>query len=121
MTGNPSLEPRSLPDNSIGDVAALVAALGALFYVAEKGRNEKVYDYWDALLYVATSLSVGYTSLFPVTPLGKLLGAVVQTVGPSLANRALDPVAGQGKGADPALLAKLDDILVELRRLNPAR
>jgi hypothetical protein len=108
------------PDNTVSEVAGLVAVAGAVFYLAEKGKNEKVNDYWDALLYVATSLSVGYSNVFPATPVGKILGAVIQTVGPALSSRAMEPAGGPTAPADPALLGKLDDILGELRRLNSA-
>jgi hypothetical protein len=70
---------------------------------------------------VTTALSVGYANLFPVTPLGKLIGGAVMTVGPALSARALDPPE---RGADPvaaanaAVLARLDAILAELRRLS---
>jgi len=49
-----------------------------------------VKTYWDALHYVSTSLSVGYANIFPVTPAGKAIGAVVQMLGPALSSRALD-------------------------------
>jgi hypothetical protein len=99
---------------------ALVGAGAALFYWAEVGQNPSVTSYWDALHYVATSLSVGYANIFPVTPLGKIVGAAVMTVGPALSARALDAGAPEPAG-DPALVAKLDEILVELKRLNAAR
>jgi hypothetical protein len=74
-----------------------------------------VRSYWDALHYIATALSVGYANFYPVTELGKAIGATVMTVGPALATRALDGV--QVPASDP-IADKLDQILVELRRLN---
>ena len=46
--------------------------------------------YWDALHYVSTSLSVGYANIYPVTQTGRLIGAVVQMLGPALSSKALD-------------------------------
>src|SRR6516162_8846562 len=101
------------------ELGLLVSWGAAAFYWAEAGANPMVRSYWDALHYVATALSVGYANIFPVTALGKAIGALVMTVGPALSARALD----QGRASDAgtadgtALLAeKLDAILAELRR-----
>jgi hypothetical protein len=73
---------------------------------------------------VSTALSVGYANIFPVTPLGKVIGALVMTIGPALSARALDQGRGgaaDGDGGGTAILAeKLDAILAELRK-NGAR
>src|ERR1700759_4818584 len=79
------------------ELGLLVSWGAAAFYWAEAGANPMVRSYWDALHYVATALSVGYANIFPVTAVGKAIGAVVMTVGPALSARALD----QG-GAPPA-------------------
>ncbi|MCC6994320.1 MAG: two pore domain potassium channel family protein [Deltaproteobacteria bacterium] len=97
------------------ELATLVAWGAAVFYEAEHGHNEKVRDYWDALHYVATSVSVGYADLFPRTMVGKIVGSVVMMVGPALAARALDRPQAPAP-ADPALLGKLDEVIAELRR-----
>jgi hypothetical protein len=99
-------------------LCALVGTSAALLYFAEVGRNPGIKDYWDAFHYIATSLSVGYANIFPVTPLGKIIGAAVQMVGPALSARVLDG-DGDGRGSQPdPVVEKLDQILVELRRLN---
>jgi hypothetical protein len=100
----------------------LVTGGAALFYWAEAGANPMVKSYWDALHYVATALSVGYANIFPVTPIGKIVGAAVMTIGPALSARALDnaPPNTEPEGASALVAAKLDEILVELRRLNAA-
>lgn len=99
----------------------LVAWGGALFYWAEAGHNPRVRTYLGAAHYVSTSLSVGYANLFPVTELGKLVGALVMAVGPALSARALDAQAPRGGGEDmAAVTARLDAILAELRRLGAA-
>jgi hypothetical protein len=109
------------------ELGLLVSWGAAAFYWAEAGANPMVRSYWDALHYVATALSVGYANIFPVTALGKAIGAVVMTVGPALSARALDQGTPQGRAPDAgaadgtALLAdKLDAILAELRRQNGA-
>lgn len=98
----------------IDELSALVTWSAALFYWADNGVNDGVKDYWDALHYIATSLSVGYANIFPVTPLGKTVGSIVQMVGPALSARALD---GNDPPAEP-LGPKLDAILAELQKLN---
>jgi len=107
------------------ELAALVSWGAAAFYWAEAGANPRVTTYWDALHYITTSLSVGYANIFPVTPIGKIIGALVMTVGPALSARALDQGArasSEQETTGTALLAaKLDAILAELRRQSSAR
>jgi hypothetical protein len=121
------IEPSAPPAEAapIDELSALVTWGAAVFYWAEKDVNEGVKDYWDALHYIATSLSVGYANIFPVTPLGKTIGAVVMMVGPALSARALEPArsgeAASEAAASGAVVAKLDAILEELKKLNAAR
>lgn len=109
--------------NPLEAMTLLVASSAGLLYVAESGRNDKIQTYWDALHYVATSLSVGYASIFPETSLGKALGALLMMVGPALSSRALNPPAPAPAGpSENALLAeKLDAILAELKRIGTPR
>jgi voltage-gated potassium channel len=107
------------------ELGVLVSWGAAAFYWAEAGANPTVRTYWDALHYIATSLSVGYANIFPVTALGKAIGAVVMTVGPALSARALDQPRSPASDATAAegatvIASKLDAILGELRRLNAA-
>jgi hypothetical protein len=95
------------------EVCLLVAGSAAIFYWAEKDENPGVKDYWDALHYVTTSLSVGYANLFPVTAVGKLLASTLMTVGPALSARTLDSGA-----PTPELGAKLDEVVAQLKELN---
>jgi voltage-gated potassium channel len=110
------------PAAPIDELGALVSWSAALFFWAEEGVNDGVQTYWDAVNYVATSLSVGYSNIFPVTPLGKTVGSVVQMIGPALSARALDPAQSLSPAAPAAdnaeVVARLDAILDELRRLN---
>ena len=108
-----------LSGNPFESLCLLVGAGAAVFYWAEAESNEKVNDYWDALQYVSTCLSVGYANIFPVTPVGKIVGALVMLVGPALSSRALDTAdAESATASQQALLAKLDEVIAELKRLR---
>lgn len=102
----------------VEELSALVTWGAALFYWAEEGNNDGVRTYWDALHYIATSLSVGYANIFPVTPLGKTVGAVVQMIGPALSARALEQHHPEADASPGAVVEKLDAILEELRKMN---
>ena len=118
-TAPPGVVTVASPSEELG---LLVSWGAAAFYWAEVGANPSVRTYWDALHYIATSLSVGYANIFPVTALGKVIGAVVMTVGPALSARVLDPPGppAAAENGTALLAAKLDAILVELRRQNAA-
>jgi voltage-gated potassium channel len=106
--------PVASPADALG---LLVGWASALFYWAEAGENPSVRTYWDAVHYVATSLSVGYANIFPVTALGKAVGAVVMMVGPALSARALETAPRPEPAADlTPVVERLDAILEELRR-----
>src|SRR5438045_6599333 len=88
------------------ELGLLVSWGAAAFYWAESGANPNVRTYWDALHYIATSLSVGYANIFPVTALGKVIGAVVMAVGPALSARVLEqPGAAAPSEGGTAVLA----------------
>lgn len=93
----------------------LVGLSAVLFYLFEKNRNPKVNDVWDAMVYCSTCLSVGYGDIFAKTPLGKILGSALMTVGPALSGKALD---GAGEKRRDALqeqtLETLRQILAKL-------
>jgi hypothetical protein len=110
-------------------IVLTVLGAAAAFYVAERGRNAKVASFYDALVYAATNLSVGYSDIFAKTPGGKAIGALLMTYGPALATRALDPPgapaavsgapaahpAGVSDAAVDRIVASLDAILAQLR------
>jgi len=103
------------------ELGSLVGWAAAIFYLAESDVNPGVTNYWDALHYITTSLSVGYANIFPVTPLGKTVGSVVMMLGPALSARALDGPREREAAAPPDLapvVARLDAILQELQRRN---
>ena len=62
----------------------ILGLAAALFYYAERNDNPKVNTIYDALEYCSSSLSVGYTSIYPQTPLGKLVATLLMTYGPAL-------------------------------------
>jgi hypothetical protein len=113
-------------------IDALIAGVlgGAyLFYLAEKGQNPKCATFWDALVFIATSLSVGYDDVFAKTEAGKVIASFVMTFGPAMAQAALDPPAADQEAVSAkaaaqaaeamelqrAILGRLDAILASLR------
>jgi len=107
------LQPAPAAPTNAAVLADFVAQCAALFLIAEEGHNPSVRTYFDALHYISTSLSVGYANIFPVTQMGKAIGAVVQMVGPALSAKALEAPPAP---ADDAIASRLDAILAELRR-----
>ncbi len=103
-------------------IDALLAAVlggGLAFYLAEKDTNPKCKTPWDGVLYIATSLSVGYDNLFPTTPAGHALATFIQTFGPSLAANALEPPAADRALAAPVTTTVSPDVnLAILERLD---
>lgn len=81
----------------IGSTVSAVLVASVLFYRAEHGRNPRVTSIYDALEYVTTSLSVGYSKIFPETPTGKLIGSTLMTFGPAAAAGLFDPPHGSDR------------------------
>lgn len=105
----------------IDSLLATVLGGGLLFYALERDKNPRCNTYWDAVLYVATSLSVGFDDVFPKTQSGNAIAALVQTFGPAMANNAFGkPAAAPAPAPAPAndelldvnkaILARLDEI-----------
>ena len=96
----------------------ILGLAAVLFYQAERHHNPKVNTIYDALEYCSSSLSVGYTSIYPQTPLGKLVATLLMTYGPALSGAVLE---GPKKSNQPLqateekVLATLEQILAELR------
>jgi hypothetical protein len=113
----------------------LVSVLGGayLFWLAEKDVNPRCRTFWDAAVFVATSLSVGYDNKFAETQAGKALATFLMTFGPAVAAAAFAPTtADQNAEAAAAartqaesielqksILAKLDAILTQLEKQPP--
>ena len=103
-------------DDPMGTSAATVLLASWLFYKAELGHNPKVTSFYDALVYVSTNLSVGYSDIFAKTPTGKSIGSVLMTIGPAMAAGFLDE-PGRTKKDDEearAVIDRLDRILAAL-------
>lgn len=100
----------------------MLVGLGTLlFYASERQGNEKVGDMWDALEYCTSSLNVGYTDVYPQTPLGKAVGSALMLFGPSLVTRMTDPLeARRPNPAQEEMLATLREILAELKKRGTA-
>ena len=105
-------------DDPLDALVAVVLGGGLAFYVAERDTNPACKSPWDGILYMSTALSVGYDNLFPTTSAGHALATFVQTLGPSLANAALEPPASEKLVAEAeatavnrAILARLEDIV----------
>lgn len=96
-------------EDPMGSTVSTVLVAAYLFYKAEKGHNPKVTSFYDALVYVSTNISVGYSDIFAKTPAGKAIGSALMTWGPSMAAKVMDPPAG----ADP-VVERLDRILAAL-------
>jgi hypothetical protein len=110
-------------DEPFTKLVAMVGLGAALIYKVEAPHNPGFKNYWDALYYVATSLSVGYGDNHPVTPMGKAIASVIQTIGPAMANRAYDgslrareKPAEEQKQIQLELLATMKEILAELKK-----
>lgn len=91
--------------------AAIVAASSVLFFMAERDHNPKVRDIYDAMIYCSTCLSVGYGDIFARTPVGKLIGTTLMSLGPAMTGATLDGVR------DPKAEQVQEQILVTLQQL----
>jgi hypothetical protein len=109
----------------MGSVLATVLGGAWLFYKAERGHNPKVKSYYDALVYVSTNLSVGYSDIFAKTPRGKAIGTALMTYGPAMAAKIFDtptapataPAPAPAVAAAPAALLGSKDVLDRLDRI----
>jgi len=105
----------SLRNKPAQNTMIFATAAAIIFYYAERGQNPKVSDFYDALVYCTTNLSVGYSDIFARTPLGKLVGSLLMTFGPALSGAALDGPRESGRGeTQKDILITLQKILAEL-------
>ena len=105
----------ALENSPAASTAAVVGASTLLFYALERGRNPKVNDIFDAMVYTSTCLSVGYGDIFAKTPLGKVLGSTLMTIGPAMAARTLDgPASARRDAVQAEVLETLKRILTTL-------
>lgn len=99
-------------------VVTIVGTGTVLFYLAERGKNDKCKSLFDALTFITTCLSVGYDDLFARTPAGKAIASFVMTVGPQLTASLFDPPrsdvdreAERAAALQRAVVDRLDAIL----------
>src|SRR5947207_126375 len=112
----------SLRNKPAQNTAIFAATAALVFFYAERGHNPKVNDYYDALVYCTTNLSVGYSDIFARTPVGKLVGSVLMTFGPALSGAALDgPKKKEGDDTQKQVLLTLEKILAHLESNSAAR
>ena len=105
----------NLGNSPARNTAAMVALSSLLFYAAERDHNHKVNDVFDASIYCSTCLSVGYGDIFAKTPLGKLIGTVLMTVGPALSGAVMDGARdGKENQVQEQMLTTLKEILKRL-------
>jgi len=101
----------------------ILGLAAVVFFYAERGENPKVNTIYDALEYCSSSLSVGYTNIYPQTPLGKLVATLLMTYGPALSGAMLEgpklPTAETG-ATQQKILATLEQILVQLQNQPPS-
>src|SRR3954464_4500834 len=102
-----------LAESPCRNTASVVGLSTVAFYLLERNRNPKVNDVWDSMVYCSTCLSVGYGDIFAKTPLGKILGSALMTIGPSMAARTTE-------GSDAARRAD-DDADVQAQLLETLR
>jgi hypothetical protein len=111
-------------EDPMNALAASVLVGAAAFYAAEREHNPKVNSFYDALVYVSTNLSVGYSDIFAKTEAGKAIATTLMTYGPALAARAFDVPneaqerAAEGERSEAALrdiASKLELILQEMQ------
>src|SRR5689334_9874800 len=104
-----------LAENPTENTAYVVAASSVLFYLVERGYNSKVNDVWDAAVYCSTCLSVGYGDIFAKTPLGKLIGTTLMSIGPALTGATLDGQSAKRRDElQQEILATLKQIAAQL-------
>ena len=102
-------------DDPMGTTLTTVLVASWLFYRAERGHNPKVQSFYDALIYVSTNLSVGFSDIFAQTPAGKTLGTALMTFGPAMAAGFLDKPKAAGESEQArAIVDRLDRILAAL-------
>lgn len=104
-----------LGENPTENTAYVVAASSVLFYLVERGHNPKINDVWDAAIYCSTCLSVGYGDIFARTPIGKMIGTTLMSIGPALSAATLDGQSAKRRDElQQQILRTLQEIVTRL-------
>jgi hypothetical protein len=106
----------TLTENPAKKTAMVLISSSTMFYMAERDHNPKVTDIWDAFVYCSTCLSVGYGDIFAKTPVGKMIGTFLMTIGPALSGAALDGPAKDDVHRE--VLATLKEMLAKMPSNN---
>jgi hypothetical protein len=102
------------------NTVSLVTSAAVLFYLAERGHNERVRDLYDALVYCTTNISVGYCDIFARTPVGKMIGSALMTIGPAMAAKTLDGAKSiRSDEVQREMLQTMRSILAKLEAPSP--
>jgi hypothetical protein len=106
--------------NPLESVLLMILASSFIFFRSEAGRNPKVNTFWDAVNFISTCASVGYTDIYAFTQEGKIISSVVMTFGPALCAKAFDRADSKYSSmADTdAIVQRLDAILSEMKQLR---
>lgn len=101
----------SMSDKPFSNTCSLVAVSSMLFFMAERDHNPKVPSIYDAMIYCSTCLNVGYADIFAKTPVGKIIGTFLMTIGPSMATKTTD---GRPDGSQQQILQLLQQIAAQM-------
>jgi hypothetical protein len=100
------------------DTAFATVFCGAyLFYLAERGKNPKVKTFGDALLFISTNMSVGYSDIFARTEAGKYIASAVMTVGPAMVAQLLAPTAAEQRADTDRAEARHAELMTAIQTL----
>lgn len=91
-----------------------------LFFLAERRTNPKVKTFGDAMVFISTCMSVGYSDIFARTEAGKYIASTVMTVGPSMVAQLFAPTAKEQAAGDLRAEARHEEMMVALGALTKA-
>lgn len=112
----------AVKQNPLESLATLLIGSAVIFLAVESPVNPRVKTFWDALYYISTCASVGYSDIFARTNTGKAISSLVMMFGPALTAQVFERPEQQPAPAQPpewqAVIERLDAILAELQQLQ---
>jgi len=99
---------------------ATVICASYLFFLAERGTNPKVKTFGDALVFISTNMSVGYSDIFARTESGKYIASAVMTVGPAMVAQLFAPTAAEQRADAARTDARHEELMDAVRALTRA-